>query len=160
VRYEVVFDLDAVGYRTWWFPAIGLAITAIAILVVRYRRALVPHRPAWLHRAGPPLLLAFAVLWTAGAFLGTYGEYRNLRSAVRTGRTQVVEGPVIQFTSVPPTGKGPETFLVNGQRFSYSDYDVTAAFNTTAGHGGPVREGALVRVTHVNGSIVRLEIAR
>ena len=49
---------------------------------------------------------------------------------------------------------------MNGQYFSYSDYDLTKGFNQTQSHAGPLKEGVQVRITHVDGSIVKLEIAR
>src|SRR5262249_39497658 len=158
--YQIVFDLDAAGYRQWWFPAIGLGVVAVGAVLVRYREPLVPRKPPWLRRIGPMLVLAFAILWTTGAFLVTYLPYLSLASALRSGRAQVVQGPVMDFTPLPPTGKGNESFVVSGRRFSYSDYNLTAGFNNTASHGGPMRNGLLVRVTHADGAIVRLEIAR
>jgi hypothetical protein len=64
-------------------------------------------------------------------------EYRSLASALTSGRVQVVEGPVTDFMPLPPTGKGYESFVVSGRRFSYSDYNLTAGFNNTPSHGGP-----------------------
>ncbi|MGH9970245.1 MAG: hypothetical protein ACREBG_20950 [Pyrinomonadaceae bacterium] len=61
---------------------------------------------------------------------------------------------------MPFEGHADETFVVDGHRFSYSDYDETKGFNRTQSHGGPMREGLQVRITHVDGSIVKLEIAR
>lgn len=60
----------------------------------------------------------------------------------------------------PYSGHARETFVVNGQYFSYSDYDLTQGFNQTQSHGGPIKEGLQVRITHVDGSIVKLEIAQ
>jgi len=53
-----------------------------------------------------------------------------------------------------------ESFTVGGRRFSYSDYEVTAGFNNTASHGGPIRAGLHVRVTYWGNLILRLEVAR
>jgi hypothetical protein len=41
---------------------------------------------------------------------------------------------------------------------SYSDYVVTAGFNNTASHGGPIRQDLPVRISYVGNSIVKLEI--
>jgi len=37
---------------------------------------------------------------------------------------------------------------------------VTAGFNNTLSHGGPIHEGLRVRIADVDGAIARLEIAR
>lgn len=158
--YETVFDLSTAGYRQWWFPAIGLVFVTAGAVLRRYRQSLIPVRPAWLCRIGPVLILAFAILWTTGAFVLTYSQYRSLASALSEGRAQIVEGRVTDFTPLPARGKGYESFVVSGRRCSYSDYNLTAGFNNTAAHGGPMRDGILARVTYINGAIVRLEIAR
>jgi hypothetical protein len=43
--------------------------------------------------------------------------------------------------------------------FCYSDYEVTAGFNNSASHGGPIREGLPVRVSYIGNTIVRLEVS-
>jgi len=53
-----------------------------------------------------------------------------------------------------------ERFVVNGHHYEYSDYVVSAGFNNTQSHGGPIREGITVRIADVRGKIARLEIAR
>jgi hypothetical protein len=53
-----------------------------------------------------------------------------------------------------------ESFTVNGHHYRYSDSVVTAGFNNTQPHGGPIREGMTVRITNFGGQIARLEIAR
>jgi hypothetical protein len=59
---------------------------------------------------------------------------------------------------MPYGGHADEKFTVNGATFSYSDYSVTAGFNNTKSHGGPIDEGKRVRVTHLGNIIVRLEV--
>ncbi len=53
-----------------------------------------------------------------------------------------------------------ERFTVCGAAFSYSDYAVTAGFNNTSSHGGPIREGIWVRIAHLGNSIARVELAK
>jgi hypothetical protein len=59
---------------------------------------------------------------------------------------------------MPYEGHQDECFSVQSQTFCYSDYGVTAGFNNSASHGGPIREGLPVRVSYVGSTIVRLEI--
>ena len=53
-----------------------------------------------------------------------------------------------------------EHFDVHGVEFNYSDYIVSAGFNNTASHGGPIRPGLPVRICYRDGEILRLEIAQ
>ena len=83
-----------------------------------------------------------------------------MRQALQSGQAQVVEGVVTDFVPMPYEGHADERFAVDGHYFSYSDYVVTAGFNHTSSHGGPIRSGINVRVTFVGNVIVRLEVGR
>jgi len=94
------------------------------------------------------------------AFSSTYRDYACLSKAIDSARVSVVEGVVNQFQPMPYTGHAMEHFCVNANCFAYSDYVITAGFNHTSSHGGPIREGLPVRVTFVGSTIVKLEVAR
>ena len=159
--YEVVFDLAEEGYRQWWFGAFGIPFIAVgvALRVIGPRLAGGKMSPRF-YRVFSLYFLGFAILWTAGAFGATYREYSHLSSALESGEFDVVEGPVRDFVPMPRTGHARESCVVDGQRFEYSDYYVTAGFNNTKSHGGPIDHGLHVRVSHVEGVIIRLEIKR
>jgi hypothetical protein len=70
------------------------------------------------------------------------------------------EGVVTDFRSMPFKGHAVESFVVGGQRFSCSDYNVTAGFNNTRSHGGPIDKTLYVRITHRGNTILRLEVRR
>lgn len=111
-------------------------------------------------KAGGYAALGFATLWTSLAFGSTYGSYYEFRAAANSGDFRVEEGIVTKFR--PPAdvgGKGPEQFCVADTCFAYSKYVAYAGFHNTSAHGGPLREGLQVRVTHVGNAIVRLQIA-
>lgn len=156
MNYEVVFDVGAAGYRHAWVPAVGVLFVAIALglLVVSWRWR--DRAVAWFALA----LLIGAGLWTWSAREATRGDYEVLAAALRSGGVAVVEGRVEHFVPMPATGHALEHFCVGSQCFSYSDYVLTAGFNRTASHGGPIREGLRVRVTYLGNQIARLEVAR
>jgi len=78
---------------------------------------------------------------------------------MQTGRVNVVEGIVTNFDPMPYGGHKNESFCVARTCFHYSDFDFTGGgFNNTSSHGGPIRPGLPVRVTYVDGTIVRLQI--
>jgi hypothetical protein len=164
VNYVLVFDAGARGYSTWTFAALGLPLVAVGIGLVKYREALAKrltgHVSPRVARGFTYFFLGFTLLWTALVLTTTRSESNTLRDALRSGSAPVVEGRVEGFVPMPYTGHALERFTVCGVPFSYSDYEVTEGFHRTSSHGGPLREGSWVRITHVGNLIARLEIAR
>jgi hypothetical protein len=154
-QYRVVFDLYQKGFQ-WRFPAYGLIFVFVGALLL------------WLGRGRdwPPsrrlvgyCMIGFACLWSVLTFATMLAEYLNLSSDYRRGQFSVVEGLVTNFRPMPYEGHREECFSVQSQAFCYSDYEVTAGFNNSASHGGPIREGLPVRVFYVGNTIIRLEVA-
>ena len=79
--------------------------------------------------------------------------------AFRTSRCSVIEGPVLNFHPMPLEGHPLESFIIANETFSYSDYIVTPCFNKTSSHGGPIREGLLLRISFVDDCILRIELS-
>lgn len=160
MSFELVFDADEAGYRQWWFPAVGSIFVVIGLgISIYHRKNPSPGRSRWF-RVFPYLFTGFAMIWVAITFAATFSEYWELRRALRSGQFEVVEGKVVDFVPMPADGHVMERFTVNGHRFEYSDAVPTAGFNNTQSHGGPIREGLIVRIAEVRGKIARLEIAR
>ena len=160
MKYVTVFDAAAQPMRNWGFPAIGLIFVGIGLVLV-FRPAWVPFGHRWLRRGlFPWLYLLFATGWTivSGLTVGL-DSYRAVQ-ALKTGDYNVVEGPVVNFTPMPMEGHADEQFDVGGVHFAYSDYGVTAGFNNSASHGGPIRSGLLVRIAYKDGEILRLQVQR
>jgi hypothetical protein len=162
MTYRVVFDIAEAGYKSWSFAAFGLIFVAVGLFLFKFRKNL---RSAWwkthprASAAFSSFFLGFAVLWTTIAFVTTYSDYRTAASASRTGRVGVVEGRVSNFKPMPASGHAMERFCVQGQCFEYSDFVITAGFNNTSSHGGPIKENLPVRVTYVGNTITKLEVA-
>ena len=155
--YTVVFDVSQSGYRHWWFPALGLIFVLIASVLFRFRHKLGTRTP----KSFPYVCLGIAIFVTVVAFAGTAGNYLSLASALREGRCEVVTSEVTQFHPMPASGRrATKRFVVGGRQFKYSDYIVSAGFNNTSSHGGPIREGLSVRIHHVGNNIARLEVAK
>jgi hypothetical protein len=161
MNYEVVFDVDRAGFAAWPFVAFGVAFVIVGVLLVRNPHRLGRRAPPGVRVAFSYAFLIFSVLWTLLTFNATYGDYRRLRSDLDAGRCAVVEGAVTGFVPAAraPTRVQYESFAVDNQRFSYSDYVVTAGFHQTSMRGGPLRAGLRVRIHHRRGEIARLEIA-
>lgn len=162
-KFTTVFDVSQQGYATAWFPAFGLIFVVIGALLVFRPALMLRHMPSGIQgkaRKGFSwFYFIFALLWTITSFLATYYEHNKAISDLRKGHFSVVEGRVSDFVPMPYTGHSQESFSVSRQRFSYSDFIVTSGFHNTASHGGPIREGLYVRVSHSGNLILRLELA-
>jgi len=162
MEYQTVFDIAEVGYKSWNFPAFGLILVAAGGVLVARRKSL----SGWWSRhpnasaAFAFSLFGFAILWVLTTFFSTFGAYSSLSRARAVNDVRVVEGVVTNFKPMPATGHAMERFCVSSKCFEYSDYVVTAGFNNTSSHGGPIREGLQVRVSYVGNSIVKLEVAK
>jgi hypothetical protein len=167
MHFETAFDLAEVGYKSWYWPAFGLVFAAVNgtfLLFPGLARSvfslggLLAYRPnQFLRWVG----FIVPVIWTIFVFTDGYGEYLAARDALVSGHYDVVEGIVTEFKPMPYSGHGYESFVVAGRTFSYSDFGIiTAGFNHTRSHGGPIDNGIYVRVAYTGNTIFRLEIAR
>jgi hypothetical protein len=163
MNYELVFDAGQSGYRNWPFGAGGLIFVCIGAFLVKHRRNLPTMFPGGMRSKAASafayVFLIFSVLWTTVAFTATARDYSAVSNALQNGNAQLVEGRVENFTPMPYVGHAQEYFSVCSVPFSYSDYIMTAGFNHTSSHGGPIRPGLWVRISYVGNTIARLEIA-
>lgn len=156
-QYRVVFDLYQKGFE-WWFPAYGLIFIAIGGVFLWLRQILNWPLPR-PHRFAVYFGIGFAFL-SGVAFLSTFREYVTLHLVYTRSQFSVVEGRVTNFRPMPYEGHQDECFSVQSRTFCYSDFQVTAGFNNSASHGGPIREGLPVRVSYIDSTIVRLDVRR
>jgi hypothetical protein len=162
--YDLVFDAAQGGDRNWPFAAGGLLFVLIGAFLVKNRRNLPTMFPGGM---GPKaasafayVFLVFSAILTTVAFTTTRRAYVTIRDAIQKGEAEIVEGRVDNFVPMPYTGHAMERFSVCEVPFSYSDYVVTAGFNNTSSHGGPIRSGLWVRLSYVGNTIARLEVAK
>jgi hypothetical protein len=163
MEYQVAYDIQQVTYPGWWIFVVGLVFFFVGLIILLFSdtKALdsivesSKKQRIWM----PILSIIFGSLWV-GAGVINYSNFADLRNAAQNGSSEVVEGQVREFVPMPYEGHANETFVVNGKYFAYSDYDETKGFNHTQSHGGPMKEGLQVRITHVDGSIVKLEIGK
>jgi len=168
--YETVFEITQKHFE-WWWPAFGLIFVAIGVTVIEFGPKLDKRQNGKqfgiTFTIEPRLLgwvfVIFASGWTLLVFVFTYSSYRESIEAYRTGKYSIVEGVVEDFRPMPYEGHQSECFRVDKERFCYSDYEVSPAFNQSASHGGPIRVGLPVRIAYYEdensqGQILRLEI--
>lgn len=157
--YRIVFDVTNVGFKSWGFSAFGLIFVAIGVALPTIMKVQIfGQQPAFKIKWFPRLFLGFAVIWTVATFSFTYFDYLRAIRAMRSNQAETVVGRVNRFKPMPFSGHAMESFAVNGVEFYYSDYAVTAGFNNTASHGGPIREGLPVKIWYLAGEILRLDV--
>lgn len=161
MQYTLIFDAAADPFRNLTFVLPGLILVMLSAVMV--------FRPEWLEAVfRQPLryrhifrwFFLFGICWTVIVTAGLIVDARRASQTAQLGRCDIIEGRVEHFHPMPAEGHEMERFEVQGVEFSYSDYVVSAGFNNTASHGGPIREGLPVRICHRDGEILRLEIAR
>ncbi|MEM7664503.1 MAG: hypothetical protein AAF250_01480 [Pseudomonadota bacterium] len=165
--YVTVFEASAAPWRDLWFVLPGLAFSVVGAVMV-FRPSLVERIPGfrisdrpfsrWFSVIFRWFFFLFAIFWTVTATVVIAARASGALSALEDGDCEIVEGKVQNFNPMPKEGHSKESFVVDGTRFQYSDYVLSAGFNNTASHGGPIREGLQVRICHKHGDILRLEI--
>jgi hypothetical protein len=170
VPYETVFEITSKPYE-WWFAAFGLIFVVVGVGAIKFGPKLDRNKNGesfGLTFAIPPRLLGwffviFASVSTLVVFGSTYSSRRDLLQVYRTGNYSVAEGIVEDFHPMPYGGHQSECFRVGKEKFCYSDYVASPAFNQSASHGGPIRAGLPVRISYYEDDnfqahILRLEI--
>lgn len=156
MEYSVAYDVTLGGFRNWWLPVVGFVFIIISVQLIRFRLTF-----PW--RIPPLVLFVFAglsIFVTALIALGVIGGHIALASALQNGRCNVIEGAVSDFHPMPKGGHDKEWLIVGNQRFEYSDYMISAGFNNTASHGGPIRKNLPVRIHYLGNNIAKLEVAK
>jgi len=152
--YITVFEIgpDTVD---WWIAGSCLYVVAIGAGVALFGRFILRLAIA---RGIGQLFVAIGLAMFAAALTALTHEYWQLSSVYTGQHYKVVEGIVEDFQPMPYAGPSEECITVTGERFCYSDFNSTAAFHQSTSHGGPVRQGQPVRISHADNAILRLEI--
>jgi hypothetical protein len=155
--YNTVYDVTKES-ASHWFPAYAgsaFAMTFLFGILYWLCKGIFKRK---LDIAISILAAIFLLFWLAAVVGGQLSDYLTLSHAYKSGRCELVEGVVTNFAPMPPAGHKDETFQVNGKSFAYSSFSVTAGFNKTACHGGPIKDGLKVRIWHLKGEIARLDV--
>jgi hypothetical protein len=80
--------------------------------------------------------------------------------ALREDRCEVVEGTVEVLHLQPKSGHDAgDRIRVGGREFQYSYFAATLSYHRTVAHGGALTDGAKVRLHHLDGAILKVEVA-
>lgn len=162
--YTIAFDIGKSGPLFLLYGFLGLICFSAGIGLIFFKRPIFIRFP-FIKRHYEQIkffniaLLVFAPVLTI-AFVAHYIHFLQLYKQMKSGSASIVAGRVEHFVPMPSGGHSMESFSVNGHFFSYSDYQMTCAFNNTSSHGGPIRDGLLVRITYIDNNILRLETSQ
>lgn len=142
---------------------VGAPAMAFAASVPAWKGEMIPFVGP-LPRYNRPVSARKTVIGMAYVFIGlvwvignNYGTVPDLVRELNDGQATVLSGPVEDVFS---GNAGNECFSVSGQRFCYSaGGSFSPGFHQTAANGGPIHNGLQVRVSAIDGQIVRLEVA-
>jgi hypothetical protein len=158
-RGRVVLGLGAILLAIQWF-VVGewpfvVALVVVTGVIVLLERAGDPDAPAtrrWIPGAGPLLVGVFALILSTFQGLPMVAAI-GLSNRLAAGDASVVEGPV----TIKSFGK-TECLTVETQRFCYSEAEVTPGYNRRQYLFGGLATGSYVRLSVIDGLIVRLEV--
>ncbi|HEV8267036.1 MAG TPA: DUF4131 domain-containing protein [Thermoanaerobaculia bacterium] len=128
----------------------GAVIGALLLAVVWQRR----------EKAPKIFLLLFVACWSGFSAYNAVAITRAHRDAARRlsrGEVQTVEGVVTDLVPPPPDGM-VETFRVGDHVFQVNDRSTKApGLSRVSTHGGPMRNGARVKIAYRGESILKVE---
>ena len=158
-RWPLVLGLGTTCLFLQWlivgeWPYVVAGSVAIGIMVGLARA---PRAPADKLPVGSRRLIVGLFMLVIAAFQGLpMVAAIDLDRRLMDGEAQIVEGPV----RFGPFGGKAECLNVDGQRFCYSEWIVTAGYNRPRYLIGALRDGDQVRLSVIDGLIVRWEVAR
>jgi hypothetical protein len=107
----------------------------------------------------PKVACVFFGILALVALAATWGDYFRLLRAIEGHQVETIEGTIANFHAAA-TIRSTESFEVAGHAFAFSKFAAKQGFNTLSLEGSPLADGRTVRVDHVRGQIVKLEIAQ
>jgi hypothetical protein len=168
MKCQLYYDLFAQEYQNWLFLA--ACMTASVVGFVSYiiggwfsaGRSLVSYILYMSLRGGGLLVgVASCVVGIYQTYRG-YADYERLFNLHSRTQESLVDGTVTDFSSFGSRRSRipKETFTVNGIMFAYPPdaLMVMPGFNQIRATGGPIHDGAFVRVSFIEDRIVRLEV--
>jgi len=151
---KTLFDLTTRPFDwTALVPIIGLFLFGAALAWMEERKiGIIAIKKIGYVLCGVAILVAgfTSAVWLSKKHAGT--------NALRNGECSVVERRVASFRPMPYAGHSLESFTIEKERFSYSDYTFTPCFNNSSAHGGPLRPEQHLRVSYTDNCMLRIEL--
>jgi ABC-type Co2+ transport system permease subunit len=155
LSYHDVFVVHSPGVGDLFVVWMLLGATVLTAIVLLDRRYTLERGSLTAARIAVCILPVLAGV----AAIGTFREFNAAKARYHRGAYAVVEGRVSDMVFGSMEGHRPESFRVGGQVFRYSSSTISPYFHRTAEWGGPIFPGLRVRISHVDGDILRVEAA-
>ena len=154
------FDLYESGYRTWVFLKPCGVLIGILLLFIIITSILEKKFNLHLRSLALKFITIGVIILTLVGLVITYKEFLTFKIVLSEKKFKIIEGYIEHFDPMPYEGHATESFIINGIKFEYSDFDNSNAFNNTKSHGGPIDEGKYVRIYYYNNKILKLLIKK
>ena len=151
---KVLYDIRNEGAPVGGTIASGAGgvLVGVLLLAIVWKR---PDRTARL----------FGLLWMVGwgglaavTAHGIVSRHQDAKGWIATRSVEVVEGPVRNFSPATSGAEGNETFQIGTRLFRIQDGQTKVpGLNRSSARRGPIRDGAMVRLTVHGPSILRVE---
>lgn len=160
MNYKTVFEISANSngvlsdfYNTLFIESMILLLgVGLGIYVIVKFKTLKPT--ACL----TPLFFLFWAIIGLHATISSRPNNRYLESYEK-GNYLIAEGDVKVLYRQPQTGHAPgDQIVVDGRKFTIDYFQSTRTYKTTIAQGGVLRHGAYVKLYHVNGNILRVDL--
>ena len=110
------------------------------------------------YRIGSLALLGFGILVGTVSVAVAAIQHRALSRRLATGDYDRVEGAITNFSPGSFDGHTTELFTVAGHTYTFKSTVTRAGYHDVQGSNGPLRDGVVVRIADINGTIARLEL--
>jgi hypothetical protein len=152
--YEISYFSNGLLQTPLLFLAGGIAASATGLVLWRLRK---------LGRWQAVAFGLFCAVWVLAYLASVWailGEGWRQTSALRDGQCEITEGTVHVLFQQPKGGHtGGDRVRVGEREFEINRFDHTLAYRQTIAHGGVLVEGAVVRLHHQDGEILKVEVA-
>ena len=159
IEYELIYDA-ARDFAGWQIVAGWLLLFAF-FLTVTFKTDRIPHFVFWLMRLDETdtgwgrTIIFLAVLILGIISVAIISQNLKLRSLSKNNDCAQVAGVVLSFKGRTAVGQYSqirlhrESFKLNDLEFEYDTAFMVTGFNKAADHGGPIYEGAKVRLCYI-----------
>ena len=117
-----------------------------------------PRRDDKRYRIGSLALLGSGILVGAVTIAAAAIHHRALSTRLARGDYNRVEGVITNFSPGSFDGHTTELFTVAGHTYAFKSSVTRAGYHDVQGPNGPLRDGVVVRIADINGTIARLEL--
>lgn len=150
--YELIYDISQETF-TLYYPVLFLLVALVIVIFVYKGNS--NAKNAKIITLFLSSVLSIICIWMV---LSTYLEFKQLQTLARNETCQTVQGKIEQFHGKSILAKRPESFIVNGVYFEYSNGISRNGYRKIKGYGGLLRDGIGVKICYANGMILKLEI--